>query len=338
MIKKIIKDLICFKDLEEDTAYSVMKYIIEGNATDAQISSFLTALKMKTETVSEIAGFYRAMIENAQTIKIDRQNAVDTCGTGGDCKNTFNISTASSFIAAGAGVLIAKHGNRGLSSKCGSADVLEALGVNIEISARNVERCINSIGIGFMFAPVFHKAMAAVAKARKDIAVKSVFNILGPLTNPAMAQARVIGVYEKRLIEIIAFSLKKLGVSRAFVVHGDDGMDEFSVCSLNHVAELRDSEIITYILDPVDLGIKRYRQKDLLGTGPKENARILADILSGKEKGAKRESAVINSAAAIIAGGKAESLKDAIELARYSIESGSALKKMNELICFTNNL
>ncbi len=338
MIKEIINRLACFKDLDESTSYQVMKYIMDKNATDAQIAAFLMALKMKGESITEISGFYNAMLERARTIQIDSPNAVDTCGTGGDCKNTFNISTTSAFIAAGAGVLIAKHGNRGLSSKSGSADVLEALGIDINLSASEVEECIHSIGIGFMFAPLFHSATAAVAKARKEMGIKSVFNILGPLTNPARAAGRVLGVYEKRLIDIMACTLQKINVARAFVVCGDDGMDEFSVCALNHVAELRDNIIKKYVLDPADLGLQTYQPQELTGGSPKENAQTILDILGGKEKGAKKDAALLNAAAAIVAGKKAKNIKEGIGIARNAIETREALKKVEELIYFTNNI
>ncbi len=335
MIKDVINRLSRFEDIDESTSYEVMKYIMEKKATDVQIAAFLMALKMKGEAFSEISGFSRAMLDNAKIIKIDRENAVDTCGTGGDCKNTFNISTTAAFIAAGAGVLIAKHGNRGLSSKSGSADVLEALGVHIYLSADDVAECIKSIGIGFMFAPLFHSATASAAKARKEMGIKSVFNILGPLTNPAMAKGRVLGVYDKKLIETVGNTLKKIGVRRAFVVCGDDGMDEFSVCSANNVAELRDDELIKYILDPSDLGFKLYQPKELIGGSPKQNANILINILNGKEKGAKMDAALLNAAAAIVVGKKAQNLKEGIALSKQSIDSGSALKKLKELIDFT---
>ncbi|MCL4378419.1 MAG: anthranilate phosphoribosyltransferase [Actinobacteria bacterium] len=336
MLKDIIESITRFKNLSMDEAYVAMKFIIEGNANDCQIASFLTALKMKGETVDEISGFSKAMLEKAERVKTKHKDIVDTCGTGGDRKNTFNISTTSAFIAAGAGVIVAKHGNRSVSSNCGSADVLEQLGVNINLEICDVSKCIDSIGIGFIFAPNAHKAMKNVAKARKDMGIKTVFNILGPITNPAMANGRVLGVFEERLMDIMVFSLKNLGVKRAFVVYGREGLDELSVSDNSVVHYLDNNTVTRYILDPFELGLKKYNIGQLKGGDPKENAGILRDILSGKEKGARRDSSVLNAAAAIMAGGKAANLSEAIKIAIASIESGKALEKLNKLIKFSN--
>jgi anthranilate phosphoribosyltransferase len=338
MIKEAIEKLIRYEDLDAVEAFNTMKYIMEGKAGDCQISAFLIALKMKGESIEEISAFSRVMLEKANRIKTIQKNVVDTCGTGGDCKNTFNISTTAAFIAAGAGIAIAKHGNRSVSSKSGSADVLEAMGVNINIETSSVERCINDLGIGFIFAPKAHTAMANVAKARKEMGVKTVFNILGPLTNPAGASGRVIGVYDRKLIDLMINSLKNLGVENAFVVHGDDGMDELSVCSTNQVAYLRKKKIKKYTLDPVKLGIKKHGLKELAGGTAEDNARITLEILSGKVKGAKRDSAVLNAAAAIITGAKADNWNEAIGLASESIDRGKAMEKLYALIDLTNRL
>ncbi len=337
MIKEATEKIMRFENLSINEAYQVMKYIMDGNANDCQISAFLTALKMKGESIEEISGFSKVMLEKADKLNISFENVVDTCGTGGDNKNTFNISTTAAFIAAGAGVLVAKHGNRSVSSKSGSADVLEALGVNINLNSSQIEYCINNIGIGFIFAPKAHKAMMNVANVRKEIGIKTVFNILGPITNPAMASGRVLGVFDKKLIDIMIYSLKNLGVKKAFVVYGCDGMDEFSVCSSNYVAELSNEKVNKYLLNPCDLGFKRYKLKELQGGDAKENASILMNILTGKEKGAKRDSAILNSAAAITVSGKVDNLKDALDIAIASIDSGSALEKLKKLIDFTNN-
>ncbi len=338
MIKDSIEKITRFEDLSATEAFDTMKYIMAGRASDCQISAFLIALKMKGESIEEISGFSRAMLEMATRIKTINKDIVDTCGTGGDCKNTFNISTTAALIAAGAGAIVAKHGNRSVSSQSGSADVLEALGVKIDIGASSVERCINELGIGFIFAPKAHSAMAYVMNARKELGIKTVFNILGPLTNPAGATSRVIGVYDEKLVEIMVCTLKNLGVKKAYVVHGNDGTDEFSVCSTNQVAELEEGKIRRYLLDPVELGIRRYYLEELRGGSSKANARIILEILSGKEKGAKRYSAILNAAAAIIAGGKASGWSKALDLAQKSIDSGRALEKLHGLINMTCKL
>jgi len=336
MLKDIIEKIIRFENLDMNEAYKVMKYIIDGNANDCQIASFLTALRMKGETIDEISGFSKAMLEKAKKVTTKYRDVVDTCGTGGDRKNTFNISTAAAFIAAGADIIIAKHGNRSVSSMCGSADVLEQLGVNINLETSNISKCIGEIGICFIFAPNAHVAMKNVAKARKDMGIKTIFNILGPITNPAMANGRVLGVFDEKLMDKMIYSLKNLGVKRAFVVYGMEGLDELSISDNCLVQYLNNGNVAKYILNPEELGLKKYSIEELKGGDSKENARILHNILSGKEKGAKRDSSVLNAAAAIVAGGKADSLQEAIKMAVYSIESGKALAKLNKLIEFTN--
>ncbi len=335
-MKVFLETILEGKDLTQDEAYKAMEFIMEGNANDCQIAAFLTALKMKGETAAEISGFSRAMLDKAVKVKSRHPNLVDTCGTGGDGLYTFNISTTAAFIAAGAGVPIAKHGNRSVSSRSGSADVLEELGVNINLECSDVSECLDSIGIGFIFAPKAHRAMKYVARARKDIGVRTVFNILGPITNPAQAKGRVLGVFDNKLIDIMIDALKNLGVERAFMVSSEEGLDEFSVSGKSTVAELREGRIIKYIFDPRDLGFRKSTISDLAGGDTKENARILTDILTGKEKGPKRDSALINAAAAIVSGKKADNLKEALELANQSIESGKAYDKLTGLIRFTN--
>lgn len=335
-MKTFLDAVLNRRDLSQDEAYKAMEFIMEGNANDCQIASFLTALKIKGETTDEISGFSRAMLDKAIKVKSRHKNIVDTCGTGGDGLGTFNISTTAAFIAAGAGVPVAKHGNRNVSSRSGSADVLEELGVNINIECSEVSDCLDSIGIGFIFAPKAHTAMKYVAKARKDMGIRTVFNILGPLTNPARPNGCVLGVFDNNLIYMMINTLKNLGVERAFVVNSEEGLDELSVSGKNSVAELRDDRISKYILDTEKLGFKKSNISDLIGGDAKENAGILVSILTGEEKGARRDSAVINAAAAIVSGKKTDSLSEAVDLANYSIESGKAYEKLNRLIEFTN--
>lgn len=335
-MKTFLDAVLNERNLSQDEAYKAMEFIMEGNANDCQIAAFLTALKIKGETTDEISGFSRAMLDKAVKVKSRHKNIVDTCGTGGDGLGTFNISTTAAFIAAGAGVPIAKHGNRNVSSRSGSADVLEELGVNINLECSEVSDCLDSIGIGFIFAPKAHTAMKYVAKARKDMGIRTVFNILGPLTNPARPNGCVLGVFDNNLIYMMINTLKNLGVERAFVVNSEEGLDELSVSGKNSVAELRDGRVSKYILDPEKLGFKKSNISDLIGGDANENARILTSILTGEEKGARRDSAVINAAAAIVSGKKTDSLFEAVDLANCSIESGKAYEKLNRMIEFTN--
>jgi len=335
-MKTFLEAVLSGRDLNQDEACKAMKFIMEGNANDCQIAAFLTALRIKGETTDEISGFSRAMLDKAIKVKSRHKNMVDTCGTGGDGLGTFNISTTAAFIAAGAGVPVAKHGNRNVSSRSGSADVLEELGVNINLECSEVSDCLDSIGIGFIFAPKAHIAMKYVAKARRDIGIRTVFNILGPITNPAQPKGHVLGVFDNNLIYVMINTLKNLGMERAFVVNSEEGLDELSVSGKNSVAELRDGRISKYILDSEKLGFKKSNISDLVGGDAKENARILTSILTGEEKGARRDSAVINAAAAIVSGKKSDSLSEAVDLANHSIESGKAYEKLNRLIEFTN--
>lgn len=338
MLTEMIEKIIKHENLNIDEAYNVMDYIMDGKSNDSQIASFLTALRMKDVSIDEISGFSMAMLAKVKKINCRFSDIVDTCGTGGDKKDTFNISTTAAFIAAGAGVIVAKHGNRSVSSKSGSADVLEELGVNLNIDISNIEKCINDIGIGFIFAPMAHVAMKNVAKVRKDLGIKTVFNILGPITNPAMANCRVLGVFDEKLIDLMIYSLKNIGVKRAFVVYGLETLDEISISGSSLIAELNNGKISKYIFNPQELGFKKYKIDELKGGDPKENAKILINILSGKEKGAKKDCAVLNAAAAIVAGGRADNFSEGIKLAINSIESGSALNKLNQLIKYTASL
>ena len=331
-MKEIIEKLINGLNLAPDEAESAMQTIMSGKATDAQIAAFLVALRIKGETPEEIAALAQVMRRFATAIRPEVSGTlVDTCGTGGDAAGTFNISTASMFVVAGAGIPIAKHGNRSVSSKSGSADVLESLGVNIAMAPEKVQECIEKTGIGFMFAPGFHSAMKHVMPARRELGIRTVFNILGPLTNPANAKGQVVGVYNAALTEKIAEVMNILGVERAFVVHGEPGMDEISNVGKTKISELSKGKIKTYMITPEDFGVKRARMADLAGADAKENAKIITDILAGKDKGPRRDIVLLNAAAGIVAGKKAKTLKEGLEIARDSIDSGKAYKKLEAM-------
>ncbi len=332
-MKEYIHKVVEGEDLNREEAEKAMKTIMSGQATQAQIGAFLTALRMKGESIDEITAFAGVMREFASSIHpqvID--NLVDTCGTGGDKMKTFNISTLAAFVIAGAGVPIAKHGNRSVTSKSGSADVLEALGMKLEVTPEEVEKSIEDIGIGFMFAPTFHKAMKHAIGPRKEVGIRTVFNLLGPLTNPASAKAQIVGVYDPDLTEKVANVLKNLGVERCMVVHGLEGMDEISTVSKTQVSELKDGEVISYMVKPEDLGIKRASTTDLAGWDAEYNAKVAFDLLKNKVKGAKRDIVVLNAAAGIYVGGKASSMEEGIEIANASIDSGNAFEKLEALI------
>ena len=344
MIVDMIRKLAERQDLTRDEAFAVMDAIMSGQATDAQIAAFLIALRMKGETVEELIGFARVMREKVSPVKTrhrvqtslsgtDREMLVDTCGTGGDATGTFNISTATAFVVAGAGIPVAKHGNRSVSSLCGSADVVEALGVRLDLPPDRVGKCIDEVGIGFCYAPLLHKAMKFVMLARREIRIRTVFNILGPLTNPARASAQVIGVYDGALTEMMAQVLKELGTVRAFVVHGEDGLDELSTTSESRVAELKDGWMRTYTIRPEEFGLARACLADLQGGSAADNAEIIRRILNG-EKGAKRDIVLLNAGAAIAAGGKADGLGDGVRLAAEAIDSGAARGKLERLVAF----
>jgi anthranilate phosphoribosyltransferase len=344
MIADAIRTLVERKNLTREEAFAVMDGIMSGQATDAQIAAFLTALRMKGETVEELIGFARVMREKVSPVKTrarvraslsgtDREMLVDTCGTGGDATGTFNISTATAFVVAGAGIPVAKHGNRSVSSLCGSADVVEALGIRLDLSPERVGHCVDEVGIGFCYAPLLHKAMKFVMLARREIRFRTVFNILGPLTNPARATAQVIGVYDGALADVMAQVLKELGTARAFVVHGEDGLDELSITGPSRVAELTDGQIRSYTVQPEDFGLGRARLADLQGGSATDNAEIIRRILAG-ERGPKRDIVVLNAAAAIAAGGKADGIAAAIAVAQAAIDSGAAREKLARLVAF----
>ena len=321
-------------DLTEDEMVASMTAIMQGEVADSQLATFLTALQAKGETVAEIVGAARVMRAKAEKLDIKSTSLVDTCGTGG--ADTFNISTASALVTAGAGVTVAKHGNRAVSSRSGSADVLKCLGVNLDANLATVERCVDEAGLGFLFAPLMHKAMKHAAGVRKKLGVRTIFNLLGPLTNPANAQAQVLGVFDVKWVQPLAEVLCGLGCSRALVVHGSDGLDEITLTGVSQVAELKNGEVTSYNLDPAELGFDYCTSADLKGGTPEENAAIIQGILNG-EKGAKRDIVVLNSAAAIYVGGKADSLEQGARLAVNSIESGKARDKLKDLCRITNS-
>lgn len=335
MLKAYLKKIVEGNDLSFDEAHSAMEIIMSGEASTPQIASFITALRLKGETVDEVSAFASVMRQRAEKIETKCSDLVDTCGTGGDLAHTFNISTAAAFIAAGAGVVIAKHGNRAVSSSSGSADVLEALGVEIDIPPCFVGECIDDVGIGFIFAPSVHKAMKYAMEARREIGIRTVFNILGPLTNPASACAQLIGVFDVRFAELMARVLMNLGTRRAMIVHGTDGIDEISVSAETMVTELKDSRIFNYAIRPEEFGMERYGIGDVAGESPGKNAEIVKSVLEGSAAKAMMEIAVLNAAAAIYVAGIAECIADGIVLAKRSISSGNALGKLEALVEMT---
>ena len=336
MIREAIQKIMAGDALTEAEMTDTMNEIMEGKTTDAQIACFLTALRLKGETIEEITGAARVMRDKATPVPTKHSLVVDTCSTGGTGLNHFNISTTSAIVTAGAGVPVAKHGNRGVTRQSGSANVLMALGVNIEIGPEHVGRCIDEVGIGFLFAPALHGAMKYAIGPRREIGIRTIFNALGPLTNPAGAQAQVLGVYAPELTETHANVLNNLGCKHAFVVHGDDGLDDITTTTTTRVSELRNGTVKTYTLDPTTLGIPRAEPEALLGGAPEENAEIIVNMLKG-EKGAKRDIVVLNAGAAITVSGKADSLEVGIELASESIDSGEALAKLRALKSMSNS-
>ena len=335
MIQDVIQQLLAGNDLERDTARAVMDQIMSGDATDAQIGGFLIALRCKGETVDEIAGFAQVMRGKATPIEGGKSTLVDTCGTGGDGSGTFNISTTVAFVAAGAGLTVAKHGNRAMSSQCGSADVLQALGVNVEASSEQVTRCLDQAGIGFLFAPMLHGAMKHAIGPRKELATRTVFNVLGPLTNPAGARRQLLGVYDASLTQKLAGVLGALGSERAFVVHGSDGLDEITSTGPSTVTELNEGKLDTYEVQPSDFGFDVAAAADLKGGSAVENAKILSSVLDG-EPGAAREIVVMNAAAAVAAGGLAGDLKQGAVVAAKAIDSGKAKAALETLVSVSN--
>ena len=336
MISATIQKLLDKQDLTLNEAKEAMNLIMSGKVTDAQIAEFLMALRQKGETIDEITACAKVMREKAERIKPkNHKQLIDVVGTGGDSSGTFNISTAAALVVAGADIPVAKHGNKSVSSKSGSADVLTELGVNISLEPKQVEKCIEEVGIGFMFAPKFHKAMKYAIKARKDLGVRTIFNILGPLTNPAEAPYELMGVFNEQLVTPLAEVLGKLGAKHALVVHGN-GLDEITLETKTKVAEYKDGHVTTYNIQPTDFNIKLASKKEIQGNSPKDNAKIILNILNKKEKGPKRDITILNAAAAIYTAGKADSIKAAIKVAENSIDSGKALEKLNKLKVWTN--
>ncbi len=336
-MKKAIATVVKGENLSREEAKRVMNIILSGEATQAQEASFLTALRMKSETLDEIIGCASVLSEKAEHIKPKRGNYIDFVGTGGDGTNTFNISTTASIVTAACGVAVAKHGNRAVSSKSGSADVLEELGINIHMSPEEVEKAVDEIGIGFMFAQTFNKSMKYVSTVRSEMGIRTIFNILGPLSNPSGAKAQVIGVFSKALTEPYAQAMRVLGVSRALVVHGKDGMDEITTTTNTVVSEIKDGHIFNYELDPEKYGFEKPMLEQLTGGDAKQNALITKDILSGT-KGARRDIVLFNAGAGIYVGGGAESIEEGIEKAKEAIDSGKAMDKLDELIKYSKLL
>ena len=332
--------------LSREMAREVMTEILSGGATDAQIAALLVALHMKGESVEEIVGFAEAIRKAAAPLALGRNSTldvsgterdalVDTCGTGGDASGTFNISTATALTVAGAGVRVAKHGNRSVTSRCGSADVVEALGVSITLSPARVSECLEEVGIAFLFAPAMHSAMRYVQPARRELRLRTVFNLLGPLTNPAHASAQVVGVYSESLVEKLAHALQMLGLKRSLVVHGSDGLDEITITGPTKIAELRDGKVRGYEITPEEFGLKRSSMAEISGGDVQDNARIIRNILSG-EKSARRDVVLLNAAAAMVAAGRVDSIAQGLPLVAESLDSGAAREKLEKLVEFTS--
>ncbi len=333
MIQQAVSKLMERRDLTRAEAAEVMAEIADNLATPAQVGAFLAALRLKGETVDEIAGAAEVMRARVDHVRVDKAVFVDTCGTGGDGRNTFNISTGAAFVVAGAGVTVAKHGNRAVSSRAGSADVLSALGVHVDASKEVVERSIAEVGIGFLFAPRLHPAFKAVAGIRRELGVRTIFNLLGPLANPAGARHQVMGVYEPRWVPIIGGVLAALGAAHAFVVHGE-GLDEIAVTGMTHVCEVKGGELERYAMLPEDMGLARHAEAEIAGGDAERNARILRDVLSG-QKGGPRDAVLANAAAALVCAGAAGDLRAGVRIGGESIDRGAAAEKLSRLVSIT---
>jgi anthranilate phosphoribosyltransferase len=334
-IQHAIRKISQQQDLTQEEAEAAMHEIMSGSATPAQVGGYLIGLRLKGETIEEITGSARAMRQFANRAPVQVANAIDTCGTGGDATNTFNISTTVAFVAAAAGVPVAKHGNRAVSSKSGSADVLAALGVNLQITPEQAALCVDNVGIGFLFAPSFHPAMKHAIGPRRELAVRTIFNILGPLTNPAGVTRQVMGVFSDDLTEVLAKVLQSLGSQAVFVVHGAGGLDEFGTLGVNRVSHLRNGVVETYDLDPAQYGLKQATLDDIRGGDPETNAQITRDILSGKGTTAQREIVMLNAAAALVVGSVCESLDDGLDQAATILDSGKGLQKLEALVSYS---
>jgi anthranilate phosphoribosyltransferase len=349
MLKTAIQKVVDGENLSEKEMEAAMDVIMSGQATPAQIGAFITALRLKGETIEEITGAARVMrrkvtkiAASSVSVSIDRdeinldlETIVDTCGTGGDGTNTFNVSTTTAFVVAGCGLRVAKHGNRSVSSLCGSADVIERLGVNLEVPPHVVEECLNQVGIGFLYAPALHGAMKYAIGPRREIGIRSIFNILGPLTNPAGANVQVLGVYDKKLTSVLAEVLNRLGSRSAFVVHGEDSLDEISITGPTVVSELKNGKVDTYTIEPEDFGLPRASISDIRGGDAEKNARIVLEVLQG-ELSARRDIVLLNAAAALVAAGRVNDFREGIKQAADAITNGNALKKLENLKQITN--
>ena len=351
MIRKFIEQVVQGRDLSEGDMFAAMSEVMEGRATDAQVAAFITALRMKGETIAEITGAARVMRQKAtrvpvpdlavnldrDDINVDEETIVDTCGTGGDGTNTFNISTATAFVIAAAGLKVAKHGNRSVSSQCGSADVIRALGVNLDLNPEQVGRCVAEVGIGFLFAPLLHSAMKYAIGPRREIGIRTIFNLLGPLTNPAGAGIQVLGVYAPELTGVIARVLKNLGGKNAMIVHGAGCLDELSLAGETAVARLQDGKLSTFTLVPEDAGLERAPLAAVKGGDAFTNAGILMDVFNG-DRGPRRDVVLLNAAAVLVTAGKAEDFLEGVKQASAVIDSGKALKILEHLVNFSNRL
>jgi len=337
MIDVAIRKVVDGKDLGRDEMHEVFGEVMDGRATDVQKSALLIALRMKGETSEEITGAALAMRERVSPLTVDRDRIIDTCGTGGDGRGTFNVSTIAALVAAGAGASVAKHGNRAVSSSCGSADVLAELGVAIDLDAPRMSEVLRRTGISFLFAPKLHPAMGAVAGIRRELGVRTIFNVLGPLTNPAFARRQVLGVYSLHLVEILGRVLLALGAEHALVVHSADGLDEISISAATYVCEVRDGDVREFELTPEEIGAGRHSMTEISGGDARENARIAREVLGG-ENGARHEIVAANAGAALYVSGAATTIREGVEMARESISSGQAMTKLQELVAVTNEL
>jgi anthranilate phosphoribosyltransferase len=337
MIDTAIRKVVDGKDLGRDEMHEVFSEVMDGRATDVQKSALLIALRMKGETSEEITGAALAMRERVSPLTVDRERIIDTCGTGGDGRGTFNVSTVAALVAAGAGASVAKHGNRAVSSSCGSADVLAELGVAIDLDAGRMSEVLRRTGISFLFAPKLHPAMGAVAGIRRELGVRTIFNVLGPLTNPAFARRQVLGVYSLHLVEILGRVLLALGAEHALVVHSADGLDEISISASTFACEVRDGDVRGYELTPEEIGVRRHELSEISGGDARENARVAREVLSGADD-ARGEIVAANAGAALFVSGAAPTIRDGVEMARESIRSGQAMTKLQELVAVTNEL
>lgn len=337
MIKDALAKLADRIDLSAQEAETVLCEVMDGSATSAQIAAYLMGLRQKGETVDEIVGSARAMRSRAVRISVGASIVVDTCGTGGDGANTFNISTTAAFVVAGAGITVAKHGNRSVSSRSGSADVLSALGVKIELERERVADCIDEVGIGFLFAPHYHSAMKHCAVPRQEMGIRTILNVLGPLTNPAGATHQVLGVYEAQKTEIIGRVLMELGSQHCFVIHGMDGLDEMTLSDRTKVSEGKGGVVSSYFIAPEEFDLRRVPRKEFAGGSPEDNARIVKEILQGR-KGSKRDIVCLNAAPAMVAGQKAKTLKEGFRMAQQTIDSGAAAEKLDRLVAYTTRV